>query len=66
MVIMFFITFLQVMEEVGVILDIPLKQSDSWQILTSFLEGLASLGGVANTPERLRCSVIRLLQWTCA
>ena len=65
MVVMFFITFLQVMEEVGVILDILLKQSDSWQILTFFLEGLASSGGVGNTPEKLRCSVIRLLQWTC-
>jgi hypothetical protein len=40
------------MEEAGDILDIPLKQSDSWQILTSFLEVLAFLEVVGNTQEK--------------
>jgi hypothetical protein len=47
------------MEEAGVILDIPSKQSDSWQILTSFLEVLAFLEVVGNTQEKLRCLLLR-------
>jgi len=55
------INFLQVMEEDGVILDIPLKQLDSWQIVTSFLEVLAFLEAVENTQGKLRCLLIRFL-----
>jgi hypothetical protein len=49
------------MEEDGVILDIPLKQLDSWQIVTSFLEVLAFLEAVENTQGKLRCLLIRFL-----